>query len=149
MYYRKFSKEEFENELTRLSSSIFDLDEWSEVSQELQGYEFIIQEYVYHIKTKNPAVSILIFSSISKTDEESRICGADAVRLVYKWNTKNGTLHKKIHKHKRINTLFQNLEETLKTTKFFGLDKSNWKLSLKASLGSKSAMEEKGPLVSA
>lgn len=75
-------------------------------------------ERIYKVSTKNPSVDIIIFSSIDIRTNFVREHSADAVRLVLRWKTKNGYVYKRIAKHLRIQTLFQNVEKSiLKTQK--------------------------------
>lgn len=70
-------------------------------------------EYIYSITTKNPSVDIIVFSSIDMRTNHVREHGNDAVRLVLRWKTKNGYVYKKIAKHLRIDTLFQNIKKSV------------------------------------
>lgn len=107
-----FSKAKFEYELREMKKKLKFVN-YSEVSHDLNKNGYVINESVYLIKTKNPYVSILIYSSIDNRTERVRSLGSDAVRVVLVWTTKNGRYYKKLHKHLRINTLFKNLEGTL------------------------------------
>lgn len=71
-------------------------------------------EYVYKISTKNKSVEILVFSSVDIRTGKTREKGSDAVRLVLRWQTKYGYIYKKLAKHYRLETLFQNMEKTIK-----------------------------------
>lgn len=70
-------------------------------------------EYVYRMATKNPKVDILIYSAIDKRTNKMRDNGKDAVRLIMRWQTKNGYIYKHLAKHLRIETLFVNIRKTL------------------------------------
>ena len=70
-------------------------------------------ERIYTISTRNRSVDILIFSSIDMRTDYVREHGDDAVRLVLRWKTKNGYVYKKISKHLRIKTLFNNMEKSI------------------------------------
>jgi hypothetical protein len=70
-------------------------------------------ERVYSISTRNRAVDILIYSSIDIKTDYVREHGDDAVRLVLRWKTKNGYVYKRIAKHLRIETLFQNIKKSV------------------------------------
>jgi hypothetical protein len=72
-------------------------------------------EHVYKISTKNKAVDILVFSSVDMRNGKTREKGSDAVRLVMRWNTKYGYIYKKLAKHYRLETLFQNMEKTIRS----------------------------------
>lgn len=70
-------------------------------------------EHVYAVSTANKAVDILIYSSVDMRTAHVREHGDDAVRLVMRWKTKNGYMYKKLAKHLRISTLFQNMKKTI------------------------------------
>lgn len=74
-------------------------------------------ERIYEIPTQNKAVSIVVFSSVDLRTNQTREKGKDAVRIVLKWKTKNGDMYKRIAKHLRIETLFDNLKRSLKEAK--------------------------------
>lgn len=70
-------------------------------------------EIIYAVKTKNKSVDIIIFSSIDINTNFVRDIGSDAVKVVMRWQTKNGPVYKKVAHHYRLKTLFDNLENTL------------------------------------
>lgn len=70
-------------------------------------------ERVYSISTRNRAVDILVYSSVDIRTNRTRNCGDDAVRLVLRWKTRNGYVYKRIAKHLRIETLFQNMKKSV------------------------------------
>lgn len=70
-------------------------------------------EHIYSISTRNKAVEIIIYSSVDIRTGAVREHGDDAVRLVLRWKTKNGYMYKKLSKHLRIKTLFQNIQKTV------------------------------------
>lgn len=72
-------------------------------------------EHVYSITTANKAVEIIVYSSVDIRTSYVREHGDDAVRLVLRWKTKNGYLYKRLAKHLRINTLFQNMKKTIES----------------------------------
>lgn len=72
-------------------------------------------EHVYSISTKNKSADILVYSSVDMRTGYVREHGDDAVRLVLRWNTKNGYVYKKLGKHLRIKTLFQNMKKTIES----------------------------------
>lgn len=74
-------------------------------------------ERIYEIPTQNKAVSIVVFSSVDLRTNPTREKGKDAVRIVLKWKTKNGDMYKRVAKHLRIETLFDNLKRSLKEAK--------------------------------
>lgn len=109
--FYQYGKKHFEFELRRLlfKNKIGSMEEITE--------EFLKESYteecIYKIKTKNPSVSIIVFSSVDVKTNFTRDLGADAVRIVMEWKTKNGFVYKKIGKHLRIDTLFNNVEKSL------------------------------------
>ena len=72
-------------------------------------------EHVYSISTANKAVEIIMYSSVDVRTSHVREHGDDAVRLVLRWKTKNGYVYKKLAKHLRIQTLFNNVKKTVET----------------------------------
>lgn len=72
-------------------------------------------ERIYTISTANKAVEILVFSSIDIRTSHVREHGDDAVRLVLRWKTRNGYVYKRLAKHLRISTLFQNMKKTVES----------------------------------
>lgn len=114
--YRKFGKAEFEWNMRELKSSLGFRD-FLEVTDDLIRNGYKINERVYLLRTANPSVNILIYSSIDKSNEKVRDIGNDAVRLVLVWNTKKGRYFRKLHKHLRIETIFKNMEKSLKEGK--------------------------------
>ena len=70
-------------------------------------------ERVYSISTRNRAVDILVYSSVGIKTDYVREHEDDAVRLVLRWKTRNGYVYKRITKHLRIETLFQNMKESV------------------------------------
>lgn len=121
--YYQFSKKHFEFELkgillrNRLGFMQDITEEWLDEGN-------TSWERIYKITTKNKAVDIIIFSSVDIKTNEVRDNGADAVRVVMRWKTKNGVVFKKVKKHYRLKTLFQNLEHTISEAQqmVFGLN---------------------------
>ena len=113
--YYKFSKKHFEYELrgilikNKLGFMEEITDEWV-----AQGKE--TWERIYKISTKNKSVDIIIFSSIDIRTNEVRDNGADRVRVILRWTTRNGVVYKSIHHHNRLKTLFKNLKNTISIT---------------------------------
>jgi hypothetical protein len=110
--YYNFSKAKFEYELKGISirnkfSSFVD------VTDRLRNIENNLLERVYFLTTKNKSVGVLIYSSIDLRTDRVREKGSDAIRLVLVWETKKGNLYKKIAKHLRVTSIFNNLENTL------------------------------------
>jgi hypothetical protein len=73
----------------------------------------ITWEHVYAISTANKSVDIIVYSSVDMRTSQVRQHGEDAVRLVLRWRTKNGYMYKKLSKHLRIATLFNNMHKTV------------------------------------
>lgn len=73
-------------------------------------------ERIYTVSTANKSVDIMIFSSVDMRTNHVRDNGDDAVRIVLRWKTKNGYRYKKIAKHLRIKTLFDNMNKSISTT---------------------------------
>lgn len=73
----------------------------------------ITWEHVYSISTRNSSVDIIVYSSVDVRTSHVREHGDDAVRLVLRWKTKNGYVYKRLGKHLRIKTLFDNMYKTI------------------------------------
>lgn len=127
MLYKSYDKSAFQNCLNsiRYYKNILG---WEEVSIEIASNSIDIKEYVYRISLKNKAASIIVFSSVDKRTDSSREVGSDAVRLVYEWVTKNGLRYSKIKKKYRVNSLFENLKQSLieESEKCFSLHELQW-----------------------
>ncbi|AYP68192.1 hypothetical protein PQE75_gp060 [Bacillus phage vB_BcoS-136] len=70
-------------------------------------------ERVYTISTANRSVEILVFSSIDIRTGYVREHGDDAVRLVLRWKTRSGYVYRRVAKHLRIDTLFNNMKKSV------------------------------------
>jgi hypothetical protein len=80
-------------------------------------------EYIYEVSTRNPSVKIIIFSSVDKRTEKTRDNGDDRVRLIMRWTNRKGEhVYKRLARHNRIDTLFNNVKSTLLNAKVFNLD---------------------------
>jgi hypothetical protein len=79
-------------------------------------------EHIYEVTTKNPSVKIIIFSSVDMRTGCTRENGTDRVRIVMQWTTKNGVVYKRIARHNRLATLFENVKSTLLNVKVFDLN---------------------------
>lgn len=123
--FYKFSKKQFEYKLRDLliTNKLGFMEEITEQWIEENNYS---AEYIYQISTKNKSVKIIVFSSISIHEDKARKCGEDAVRLVLQWKTKNGYVYKKLAKHYRLETLFNNVYKTLKDINVFDLKYKNF-----------------------
>lgn len=130
MTYRPYWKSEFQNCLTSVINK-GNLLRWEEISDFLSK-ENKIWEYVYKFHLKNPAVSIIIYSSVCKKTDRSRDINSDAVRIVLKWHTTDGDKYCRVSKKYRVHSLFKNLSAELVSTSenCFELNKYLWVNSL-------------------
>jgi len=112
MEYKPYWKSEFQQTLSSLSYSSNLLD-WEEVSGSIETGTLPINEFVYRFNLVNKSCSIIIFSSVDKSTERSRDVGADAVRIIYEWKTKNGLIYSRIAKRNRVDTLFENMSDSI------------------------------------
>jgi hypothetical protein len=120
--YKKYTKKQFEyllknvlitNRLGFLTDvTARNLDSW---------------EYMYEVTTRNKAVSIIIYSSVDLRTNSTRDNGADRVRLVVRWTTKNGDMYKRLARHNRLETLFENVKSTLSSFEPFNLNYKEFK----------------------
>jgi hypothetical protein len=113
--YKNYSKKQFEYFLRGLLIEN-KLGFLSEVTNE-HGQTW---EHIYEVTTRNRAVTIIIFSSVDMRTGRTRENGADRVRLVLRWKTKNGYVYKRIARHNRLDTLFNNIKSTLLNFNPFG-----------------------------
>jgi hypothetical protein len=110
----RFSRAEFEARINHILHSnragfISDITrEWREAGKETW-------EHIYRITTKNPAVDIIVFSSVDIRTNRARNNGDDRVRLVMRWKTRNGERFRRIARHNRISTLFDNVKDSIIT----------------------------------
>lgn len=84
-----------------------------DITQDYIAEGNVTWERVYTISTRNKSVEILVFSSVDMRTDFAREYGDDAVRLVMRWKTRNGYVYKRISKHLRIQTLFQNMHKAV------------------------------------
>lgn len=125
--YQPYWKSAFQNCLTSIVGQ-GNLLRWEEISDSLSTEEHRIWEYVYRFRLRNPAVSIVIFSSVYKETDRSRDVNSDAVRVVFEWHTKNGDMYSKVAKKYRVDSLFENLKRELisASSDCFNLEKYSW-----------------------
>jgi hypothetical protein len=74
-----------------------------------------VQEYVYKVKTENPNVSVVIYSSIDKALNATRSVGTDAIRIVL-WNDKDNYplgKGKRIYRVTSVESVAQRIQKTL------------------------------------
>lgn len=114
--YYKFSRKHFEYELKGiLIRNNFGF--MQDVTEEFILKDCTTWERIYKVPTKNKSVDIIIYSSVDMRTHQVRDIGSDAVRIVLRWTTKNGEVFKRVGKHYRLETLFKNLENTIKNTR--------------------------------
>lgn len=111
--YYQYGKKHFEFEMRRLLIEN-KLGFLSEITDEFLSDKHT-WERIYKVSTKNPSLDIIIFSSVDIRTNYVRDYSADAVRLVFRWKTKNGYVYKKLAKHLRLRTLFSNVKKTLES----------------------------------
>jgi len=107
--YKQFSKKQFEWELRNMN-----LGWMKDITEEWLASGNETWERIYSISTKNKSVDIIIFSSVDMRTNHVREHGADMVRVVLRWKTKHGDVFKKVQHRERIETLFKNLNATIK-----------------------------------
>jgi hypothetical protein len=84
-------------------------------------------EYIYEVSTRNPSVKVIIFSSVDKRTQKTRDNGDDRVRLVLRWTNRKGEhVYKRLARHNRIETLFNNVKSTLLNANVFNLNLSEF-----------------------
>lgn len=110
--YYKFSRKHFEYGIRKFLIEN-KLGYLSDITQEFLNEGNNTCERIYKITTKNPSVDIILFSSLTIKNDSVRDNSTDAVRLVVRWKTKNGFVYKRLAKHLRIKTLFDNVEKTI------------------------------------
>jgi hypothetical protein len=110
--YKQFGRKEFEYGVRNflIENRLGFLKDITEVYK-AEGNE--TWEHVYSISTRNRAVEIIVYSSVDIRTSHVREHGDDAVRLVLRWKTKDGYVYKKISKHLRINTMFDNMRKSI------------------------------------
>ena len=128
MAYRKYTREQFESTMSKISDMyhLAHVYDGTEAIEKESGAT--IKEHVYVLPTRNPAVCVLIYSSVSRKTGQMRDNGNDAVRLVMRWSTKKGYKYRFLAKHLRIDTLFVNIRKTLvnSTKDVFNLNPQNF-----------------------
>lgn len=72
-----------------------------------------LNEYVFSIKTWNKSIFIIVFSSILINTKLWRKIWEDSVKIVYKWETKEGILYRKIAHLQRVEGFFKNFNDTI------------------------------------
>lgn len=114
--YRQFGKKHFEFEVRKFLIENR-LGFMTNITEQYIEEGNDTWEHIYRITTANPSVDILVYSSVDIRTSFVREHGDDAVRLVMRWKTKNGYVYKKLAKHLRIDTLFNNMQKTIANAK--------------------------------
>jgi hypothetical protein len=70
-------------------------------------------EHIFCVPTKNPAVEIIIYSSVDISTNKTRDYGKDRVRAIFRWRTKNGYIYHKGQWRNRVDSLDENLDSTI------------------------------------
>ncbi|OMD44037.1 hypothetical protein BSK52_00355 [Paenibacillus odorifer] len=117
--YRSFTEGKFRYEMLQIvEKKLVDLkqkykytfwnitDEWREKGNETW-------ELVYVMKTDNPAVDLIIFTSIYEKTRESRDKNEDRVRLVMRWKIQKKYMFGHLKRHNRTENLFKNLGNSI------------------------------------
>lgn len=119
--YVPFSQKKFEYELFNMKKKL-GFYSYSNITEDLIRNGYLIKEEVYMVTTYRKDTNILIYSSLDVRSNRVRTVGSDAVRVVLVRRTKDGKhFYKRLGKHLRINTLFNNLYNTIAK----GLKESN------------------------
>jgi hypothetical protein len=74
-------------------------------------------ERIYRISTQNKSCDIIVFSSVDMRTDSVRENGDDRVRLVMRWKTRNGYRFRRIARHNRLRTLFDNVKDSILVAK--------------------------------
>lgn len=112
--YVQYTKQEFEQEV--LSKIVHDArvpGTWVDITDAWRKENPGTFERIYCIPTYNRAVTIIVYSSVDIHTGKVREHGADRVRVIYRWNTRNGMIYRKGAWHNRVEGLFQNLCKTV------------------------------------
>lgn len=115
--YVKYSKPQYEYNLNSWKRQRI-IGDFLDTQPDLVRNGYNVNEVVYVVRTHRKDLNILIYTSIDIRSDRVREKGSDAVRVVLVWkNSKTGQrYYRKVKKHLRIKTLFNNLEDTLKST---------------------------------
>lgn len=110
-----FTKEQFENELQLIAlNNGLTLDSIKDITSPLIDKGFNTKERIYKVKTSQSNKAIIIYSSVDIRTNKTRNIGSDCLRVVIWLRTKQGDFFKSYKKHYRIDTLFNNLNKTIK-----------------------------------
>lgn len=111
--FKVYTKKKFEYELSRIRNE-YGLSYWKDITDIMSNEcDCFINEHVYKFDTDVRGMMLVIYSTVDVNNDRTREHGCDAVRVVLRWITKNGILYRKVKTHKRIETLFDNLECTI------------------------------------
>jgi hypothetical protein len=122
--FYQFTQSKFKTEMKRIIYP----EKLIDITDRLQKSGNHTWERTYEITTRHKKVFILVYSSIDIRTDSARENGNDRVRVVMRWETKFGNRYRHLDRHNRINTLFINLENTIKKakTEVFYCNKFNW-----------------------
>ena len=84
-----------------------------DITADVQKVESHIEELMYEVKTVNPKVNVVIFSSICCSTRKTRPSGTDAVRLVLKLKSGSENFYYKYKTLKRTTNFFDRFEKAL------------------------------------
>lgn len=116
--FKTYTKAQFERELIIIRAEN-KLKGWRDVTEELEAETGeTYWEHVYCFPTYNKDLDILIYSSVDRRTGVTREKGSDAVRVIYRLREEGEVFYRKIHKHLRIDTLFENLDVTIHNANF-------------------------------
>lgn len=116
--YTTVYQSEFESWLTDIKDDLRpNFSYWSSITDEFNTLQGSIalqsKEAIYEIFTRNSAFVVRIYSSILEREEVSRKKGADRVRVILRWQTRNGNLFFNYKELNRVAGLEGNLRKVL------------------------------------
>ncbi|MDR6884317.1 hypothetical protein [Bacillus sp. 3255] len=77
----------------------------------------LTMELIYEVRTDNPSVVILVFSSVDIWTNRTREKGGDFVRLIMRWKTEKGFKYRHLDSIYRDEKLFYHMAETIDQAK--------------------------------
>lgn len=112
--FYQFTRTQFESSLQDICTRN-NMTGFEDVTERLLTKGKNIMERVYMLHTINPTTYIVIYSTVDVRTGMVREHGEDAVRVFLQWRKvgEDKPRKKKLKTHKRISTLFKNLEKTL------------------------------------
>jgi hypothetical protein len=122
--FKEFSCTQFESQINRIIYP----SRAKDITKELQLSGNPTMERIYEVRTKNPKVIIIIFSSVDVRTNATRENGKDRVRLVMRWETRNGYRYRHLDRRNRTDELFKNISESFNEakTEVFSCEKFKW-----------------------